>query len=83
MNGFLLGALSMGFFAVALFFWRFWRRTRDRFFALFAVAFAIMSVNQMTLFLFGEVSEYRTWLYMIRLTAFVVILAAIIDKNRD
>lgn len=83
MNGFLLGALSMGFLTVALFFWRFWIRTRDRFFALFALAFAIMSANQLSLFVLGEDSEFKSWLYLVRFAAFLVILAAIIDKNRS
>jgi hypothetical protein len=82
-NEFLLGALSMGFFVIALFFWRFWRRTRDRFFALFAAAFLIMSANQISLLMFGEDSELKSWLYAVRLAAFLVILTAIVDKNRD
>lgn len=82
MNSFLLGALAMGFLASALFFLRFFVRTRDRFFAFFGVAFAIMSVNQLALALFGEDSEYRSWLYLVRFAAFLVILYAIYDKNR-
>lgn len=82
MNSFLLGALSMGFLTGALFFLRFFVRTRDLFFAFFGVAFAIMSANQVALALLGEDSEYRSWLYLIRLAAFGVILFAIYDKNR-
>jgi hypothetical protein len=82
MNSFLLGALAMGFLAGALFFVRFFVRTRDRFFAFFGAAFAIMSANQVALTVFGEDSEFRSWLYLVRLAAFVVILYAIYDKNR-
>jgi hypothetical protein len=82
MNDFLLGVTSMGFLVVALFFRRYWRGTRDRFFALFALAFAIMSVNQFALMVAGEDSEFSSWLYMVRFASFVVILIAIIDKNR-
>ena len=82
MSSFLLGALALGFLAGALFFLRFYARTRDRFFAFFAVAFGIMSANQVALSVFGEDSEYQSWLYLVQLAAFVVILYAIFDKNR-
>ena len=82
MSSFLLGALALGFFAGGLFFVRFFVRTRDRFFAYFAAAFGIMSVNQVALAALGEASEYNSWLYLVRLAAFVVILYAIYDKNR-
>ena len=82
MNLFLLGALAMGFLVLALFFARFFVRTGDRFFAFFAVAFGIMSANQVALSVFGEDSESHSWLYLVRLTAFVVILIGIYDKNR-
>jgi len=82
MSSFLLGALALGFWAGALFFLRFFVRTRDRFFACFGVAFGIMSANQIMLVIFGEDSEYHSWLYVVRLAAFVVILYAIFDKNR-
>lgn len=82
MNSFLLGALAMGFAASAAFFVRFFVQTRDRFFALFALAFTIMSLNQVMLAIFGEDSEYRSWLYLVRLSAFTMILLAIYDKNR-
>lgn len=82
LNSFLLGALSMGFAAIAMFFGRFYRRTHDRFFAFFTLAFAILALNQLTLLIMGEASEYHSWVYLIRLAAFVLILVAILDKNR-
>lgn len=81
-NSFLLGALAMGFLVAAMFFGHFFSRTRDRFFAFMATAFATMSANQLPLASLGEDSEYRSWLYLIRLSAFILILAAVIDKNR-
>jgi hypothetical protein len=82
MNQFLLGALAMGFFVVAMFFARFFSRTTDRFFAFMATAFAIMSANQIALAVLGEDSEYHSWVYLLRLAAFVLILIGIYDKNR-
>jgi hypothetical protein len=83
LNEFLLGALALGFLAAAMFFGRFYTRTRDRFFAFMSTAFGIMSANQIALFMLGEDSEYRSWVYVVRLAAFVLILVAIVDKNRD
>ena len=82
MNEFLLGALAMAFLASAMFA-RFYKRTHDRFFLFFSIAFAIMSANQLALMILGEESEFRSWLYMFRLVAFLVILGAIWDKNRN
>lgn len=73
----------MGFLTAAMFFGRFYVQTRDRFFALFSAAFAIMSANQLSLLAFGEDTEHQTTLFVIRLTAFLLILIAIIDKNRS
>ena len=81
MNQFLLGAMCFGFMTVSLFFGRFFARTGDRLFAFMALAFAIMSVNQIALAVYGEASEF-TSLYLVRLSAFLLILLGIWDKNR-
>jgi uncharacterized membrane protein YcjF (UPF0283 family) len=78
---FMLGGLVMGCFVAGLFFLRFWRKTRDRLFAIFAVAFWLLGVNWMAL-AFTEQDEVKTIYYAVRLLAFVLILYAIIDKNR-
>jgi hypothetical protein len=82
MNDFILGFLAMGFLTAALFFWRFWQRSRDSLFRFFALAFAILGLNQVALMRFGEHSEYTLHLYTIRLVAFASILVAIYRKNR-
>jgi hypothetical protein len=81
-EGFQHGVIVMGFAIAALFFARFWRSTRDRLFALFAVAFVILAAHQSAFLFVPEKSEARTLLYLVRLVAFLVILAAILDKNR-
>ncbi len=78
---FMLGGLVMGCFVTALFFLRFWRKTRDRLFAIFAIAFSLLGANWLLL-AFTEQDEINTWYYAVRLVAFVLILFAIIDKNR-
>ena len=81
-NRFMLGALVMGCAAAGLFFLRFWRKTRDRLFAIFAVAFWMMGLNWLLLSFTHPDAEFRPALYLIRLLAFVLILYAIIEKNR-
>jgi hypothetical protein len=66
---------------VGLFFFRFWRQTRDRLFAMFALAFWVLTVNWLALGLAGT-EETRTVLYCVRLLAFGLILVGILDKNR-
>jgi len=79
---FLGGMLAMGYLVAALFFLRYWRRTRDRLFASFAVALVILAVQRALLAADLAIVEDRTWYYGLRLLAFVIILLAILDKNR-
>jgi hypothetical protein len=79
---FLSGASVLAAAAIALFFLRFWRETGDRFFGFFALAFAVFAVNRLALVLLDPDDESRTWVYVARLAAFVLILVAIVDKNR-
>ena len=60
---------------------RFWRDTGDRLFALFALAFAVLAVNRIGLALAAQQDTKGDALYWVRLCAFLVILAAILDKN--
>jgi amino acid transporter len=79
------GMLMMCFCVAALMFLRFWRRSRDRLFLMFSIAFWIMALNRLGLayLVHGSIEhEHQHLLYVVRLLAFVMILAAIIDKNR-
>ena len=76
------GAILMGYLLAGLFFLRFWRDTRDRLFLIFAVAFVLLGVQRVALVLTREMLETQTGLYLIRLFAFLLILGAIVDKNR-
>jgi len=71
------GALSS---VAALYFGRFWRQSHDRFFAYFALAFALLAANRIALVAVDQ--EHAAWVYVFRLAAFVLILIAIVDKNR-
>jgi hypothetical protein len=76
------GAIIMGYLVVGLFFLRFWRQTRDRLFLIFAVAFWMLGTQRAALALDRTLQEAHTSLYLLRLFAFLLILLAIVDKNR-
>lgn len=86
MNGpwheFLFGALTMLSFTVGLFFLRYWRSSSDRFFAFFAIAFWALGANWALMVGRDPEDEYLPYFYLLRLFAFLVIVAAIVDKNR-
>ena len=65
-----------------LFFLRFWRASRDRLFVLFGVAFWILALQRVLLSITRAVVEDQAMFYTLRLLAFVIIIAAIVDKNR-
>jgi hypothetical protein len=79
---FLSGALTMGFVVAGLFFMRFWTRTQDALFLSFALAFWLLGLTQAILALGGIPVEERSWVYFIRLSAFLLILISIGLKNR-
>ncbi len=79
---FLSGAVMMGCFAAAVFFLRFWHRTRDRLFLIFASSFFTLMIERMVLaILRDQAREERSLVYLIRLIAFLMILVGIWDKN--
>jgi uncharacterized membrane protein HdeD (DUF308 family) len=82
MEGFAGGCIVMASLVAATFFLRFWRDTRDFFFFAFACAFYIDGVSRIFLFaLSAHPNEGSRWIYLVRLLAFLLILAAIIRKN--
>ncbi len=81
MKLFLCGAVTLGYFAIALFFLRFWRKSGDRLFAFFALAFVCLGLERPLFLWIKPVAQDAFFLYGIRLIAFGLILFAIIDKN--
>ena len=82
MNQVLLGAIAMSNLIIGLFFLRFWKKTRDRFFLFFAVAFGLEGLNRALLGLFQSSNENEPVFYLVRLLSFLLILIAIVDKNK-
>jgi hypothetical protein len=80
--GFMFGLLTALALTASLFFVRYWRTARDRFFLFFAVAFFCLGLNWALLVGRSPRGEYAPYFYLLRLLAFVLILAGIVDKNR-
>ena len=78
---FFSGTLTAGYLVAAGFFLRFFTKTRDRLFVAFAVAFVFLALNQAAVGLFRVTTEPESLVYVLRILGFVVILAAILDKN--
>ena len=80
---FLSGAVTFGFLVAGLFFLRFWQRTNDGLFLAFAIAFALLGIGQAVQALAKIPAEERSYIFLIRLAAFTLILIAIARKNRS
>jgi hypothetical protein len=79
---FLWGALAMACAVAAFHFLRFWRSTADRLFVFFSLAFWVLAAQWTLLALTFERREERPAHYAIRLVAFGLIIAGVVDKNR-
>ncbi|MBC7836102.1 MAG: hypothetical protein H7Y88_13535 [Phycisphaerales bacterium] len=93
LHQFMLGALVMASAVIGLWFLRSWRRSGERLFLVFAVAFWLLAVNWAMLAFWrvpgdldggdGTASdESRVVMYVIRLAAFLCIIAGVVLKNR-
>jgi hypothetical protein len=81
LSPFLMGANTLGFLAAAVFFLRFWRRTRDSLFIAFSTAFFLLAANQALVALSGIPREEQSPFYLLRLAAFSLLIIAIVRKN--
>lgn len=77
----LAGCVAMTSLVAALFFLKFWRRTRDAFFAYFAAAFAIDGAARLALAMVRISDDAEPVAYLPRLVTFTLILVAIVRKN--
>jgi hypothetical protein len=81
-NAFVSGVLVTGYLVAGTFFLRFYRQSHDRLFVFFAVAFWTLAAQRGALAVTGPDPRGAGWLYAVRLAAFLLILVAIVDKNR-
>lgn len=82
MDRIMMGAIALGSLLVALFFLRFWQRSRDRFFLYFAASFALEALNRLALAILVRAREDEPAFYLVRVVAYGLILAAVWQKNR-
>ena len=82
MNNMLNGAIAMAAFVIAMFFLNYWKRTKDRFFLLFFLSFLIQCLNRVLMVELPEASESSALFCTIRFFSYLLILFAILDKNR-
>ena len=81
LNTYFLGVLSTLCFVCGLFFLRYWRLASDRFFLFFTIAFLSLGLNWALLIGRHPRDEYSV-LLPAQTVAFLLIVAAIVDKNR-
>lgn len=82
LNALLLGAVAMASSIASLFFMRYWRKTGDFLFLLFALAFAVDACTRIVLGLNLVGSESEPTIYLGRLITFSLIICGIAFKNR-
>lgn len=80
MNDFLKGMLVMGGLAAAMLFVKCWRKSGDRLFLYFACCFAMLAFNWLMLTVVPA-DEQRAPHFVIRIVAFGLLIAGILDKN--
>jgi len=80
---FLGGGVTFGFCVAALFFLRFWKSTRDSLFLAFAICFLLLGIGQALVSFSNMPVEERSPLFLLRLIAFALVIAAICWKNRS
>lgn len=76
------GAVLFGYVVISLFFWRFWRQTRARLFAAFALAFVVLAGERALILAEPAERIQDPLIYLTRLAAFLIILWAIWDTSR-
>jgi hypothetical protein len=81
-EGFLLGVIVTASLTAGMFFLKFWRRTRDPLFLAFSAAFVIEGLNRVVFLFVDRPNEGNPLIYTVRLMAFLLIVAAIVWKNR-
>jgi hypothetical protein len=80
LNFFVRGATAMGHLIAGLFFLRFFWRIGDRLFLIFSIAFGLLGAIRIAMIFFEDPREHN-YLYWIRFLAYLLIMAAIVDKN--
>jgi hypothetical protein len=81
-EGFLLGVIVTGSATAGAFFMRFWLKTRDPLFLAFSASFLIEAANRLPFLWLENPNEGAAGIYLVRLVSYLLILIAIVNKNR-
>jgi hypothetical protein len=77
------GFVFAAFMIIGLVFYKYYIRTKDRFFLMFSASFLLLAIERVVIALMNaNDAEAGPSVYLIRLLSFSVIIAAILDKNR-
>lgn len=77
-GGMMVCTLFAGFF-----FLKFWNKTHEELFKSFAISFFLMCAERCVLSFLGTQNEPSPLVYLIRLIAFLIIIFAIVKKNKE
>jgi hypothetical protein len=83
MTHFLFGVLAAFSATIALFFLKFLRESKDRLFGFFSSAFAVLAVDWALHAVVVPRDESQHYSFLVRLVAFLLIIAGIVAKNRS
>jgi len=78
---FLLGFISASSLAASLFFFKFWRDTRDFLFLAFAIFFLVQGGLKTAIGGLPHPNQGHLWIYLLRLTSVLFVIFAILWKN--
>ncbi len=79
---FLHGGVAVVCLLIGVKFLKFWRSSRDRFHLWFVAAFWVFAAGWVVRAFAATTAEDVHYVYVPRLLAFLLIIAAILDKNR-
>jgi hypothetical protein len=81
-DGYILGFIATASLVAAMFFVRFWWRTRDFLFLAFATAFVFQAIASTATIFTGDPTGVKPSMYILQICTYLLILAAILLKNR-
>jgi hypothetical protein len=81
-EGFLLGVIVTSSLVAGAYFFKFWKQTRDLLFLGFSAAFIVEGLNRVAMLFLEHPNAGNALIYGVRLFSYILILAAIVNKNR-
>lgn len=81
LEGFLLGVIVTTSLTASLFFFKFWKKTRDVLFLAFSASFCIEALNRIGFLFLDAPNDGHPAIYLVRLLSYLLILGAIVYKN--